>query len=77
MSLKLSFRGVFKYILMEHFDIFTPRYNSGYIMNALKAGVGNFFEGLGLLPGAPCWLYHTLLMKFKKKTEKIPYNHVL
>ena len=54
MSLKLSFRGVFKYILIEHFDIFTPRYNSGYIMNALKAGVGNFFEGISLLPGAPC-----------------------
>jgi hypothetical protein len=54
MSLKLIVKGIFKYILMEHFDIFRPGYNSGYIVNALKAGVGNFFEGLGLLPGVPC-----------------------
>ena len=62
---------------MEHFDIFTPQYNLGDIVTALKAGVCNFFEGLGLLFGAPCWLYHPLLMKFKKKQKNIPYNHVL
>ena len=48
---------------MEHYDIFTPQYNLGDIVTALKAGVGNFFEGLGLLFGAPCWLYHPILMK--------------
>ena len=35
----------------EHFDI----------VNALKAGVDNFFEGLGLLPGAPCQAQATWL----------------
>ena len=49
-----DFQGVFKQIIMEHFDIFTPQYHLGYIVTALKAGVGNFFKGLGLLPGASC-----------------------
>ena len=56
---------------MEHLEIFTPRYHSGYIVTALKAGVGNFFKGLCLLPGASWWLYNPLLMKYEKKTEKL------
>ena len=62
---------------MEHFDIFTPRYHSGYIVIALKAGIGNLFNGLGLLPGASCWLYKPLLKKYNKQPENNPYNHVL
>ena len=39
---------------MEHFDIFSSCFHSGFIKTAPKACAANCVAGLGFIPGAPC-----------------------